>query len=133
VYDGPPGSEGALVRRYLDAVVAGRCWLARTMMVSPAIADSAGRPSADARKGNGLCGRSKVGRLTIDGWAWGDQQTGALGTDVFTAPVILHVTAGRVPPATITDYPVPPGWTAYQLPLYSAMDGHLYVTGAPIR
>ena len=120
-FAGPPGSEGAFVRRYLDAVVAGRCQVARSMMASPSVPDSAGRPYRDARSGNGLCGRTKAGQLTIDGWVWGDQRTGAMGTMVFTVPVVLHVTSA------------PSQWSAYQLPLYSALNGRLYVTGAPTR
>lgn len=133
-YVHPPDSEATFVRKYLDAVVAGRCAVARALMVSPAVPDTNGRPYADAQRGNGLCGLSRVGQIRINGWRWGDPERSGMGTTVFTVPVILHVTSGPVPPATAwTAFPVPPGWSAYQLPLYSDMNGRLYVTGPPTR
>lgn len=129
----PPPGDPQTVQLYLDAVIAGHCNLARSVMVTSAIKDPRGHPLADARNGSGLCGRSKIGQITIDGWRWGDPSFDASGGDVFSIAVMLHVTSGHVGPKTsATDYPVPKGWTAYQLPMYLSGNRE-YVAGAPFR
>lgn len=132
-YAPPRGPERAFVQRYLDAVIAGHCAVARSMMLTPEAMLAAGYPSPDARGEHDLCGRGTAGQITIDAWRWGDQQFDGSGTEHFSIALIFRVRSGHVGAATSwTGYRVPKGWVAYQLPMYSSDHG-LYVAGAPFR